>query len=277
MKYKLLAVGTDTEIFWRHRITGKPMPCIGLVGGTKQEPKPIFGGNGYAVQEDNVMAEFNVPPATDGKAFSKSIQIVLDYLKKEAAKNNCDLLIAPSAHFTKNQLAHPQAQSIGCEPDFCVWTRSENEFDVTKKKILEYLRTAGGHLHVSFSVNGKVNKELTMESKEMVIIFLDLFLGVPGTIFDRDKERKLLYGKPGAFRPKDYGVEWRVFSNWWVQKPEYREWVFSNINIAFDYMNIKNFVGKVLDRGNEIVEIINNQDELKAKRMCKSFGIALPE
>jgi hypothetical protein len=38
--------------------------------------------------------------------------------------------------------------------------------------------------------------------------------------WDKDTERRKLYGKPGAFRPKPYGCEYRVLSNAWVDKPE---------------------------------------------------------
>jgi hypothetical protein len=47
--------------------------------------------------------------------------------------------------------------------------------------------------------------------------------------WDKDKERRKLYGKPGAFRPKPYGCEYRVLSNAWVDKPEVASLLFRTI------------------------------------------------
>jgi hypothetical protein len=276
MAFKLLAVGTDTEVFFQDAQTKKPVPCIGLIGGTKEEPKPIFGGNGYAVQEDNVMAEFNIPPATTAAQFNKSIARVLVYLEKEAAKLGCKVDISASRHFTPEQLKHPQAKNIGCEPDYCVWSRAVNEFDEAKRKILDYLRTTGGHVHISYLEDEKVTNQLTIEGRELMVMGCDLTLGVPSLIFDEDHERKLLYGKAGAFRPKDYGIEYRVLSNFWVANSEYREWVFNNVQLAVNYVNDKNVLRSILDFGKQIRECINTHDTKAAKNIIATFGIPLP-
>lgn len=274
--YELLAVGTDTEVFWKDAKTGQAVPCIGLVGGTKEDPKLIFNSKqGYAVQEDNVMAEFNVPPATNAQTFSDSIGRVLEYLGKEAAKNGCQLQITPSAKFTPEQLEHPQAKAIGCMPDYCVWTRAVNEFDEAKRKILDYLRTSGGHIHASFKNKGK-DKPLSMEDREIVTMSFDLHLGVPGIMYERGDERKLLYGRAGAFRPKDYGIEWRVFSNWWVKEDVYRRWVFNQAKLAVENAGRKNYVRCMLDRGQNIIDAINNSDVELMKALMRDFNIEGP-
>jgi hypothetical protein len=58
MAIKLLMVGSDMEVFLRDNLSGVPVPVCGLIGGTKEKPKEVLGGNGFAVQEDNVMLEF---------------------------------------------------------------------------------------------------------------------------------------------------------------------------------------------------------------------------
>ncbi len=39
-------------------------------------------------------------------------------------------------------------------------------------------------------------------------------------MYDKDTERRGMYGKAGAFRPKPYGVEYRTLSNAWLSNDE---------------------------------------------------------
>lgn len=274
--YALLAVGSDTEVFFRSKVTGKPMPCIGLIGGTKQNPREILEGKGFAVQEDNVMAEFNIPPASSAVSFSADVSRVLTYLKKVADHNDAELLINSSVHFDPKELEHPQAQHIGCEPDFCVWDRTINEFDQTKKELLKTLRSSGGHVHVSYSENGKKNKDLSMEGKEFLVMSMDVFLGLPSVWLDDDKERHLLYGKAGAFRPKDYGIEYRVLSNFWVKNDALRQFVFNQTKKAVEFVGDFRWRRFLLDRSSQIIEAINTRDKKKSQMLMAESGIALP-
>ena len=60
--------GSDIEVFLVNE-KNTVIPCVGLVKGTKEKPhRPKGMPKGYAVQEDNVMLEFNVPPVrSDGR------------------------------------------------------------------------------------------------------------------------------------------------------------------------------------------------------------------
>jgi len=252
------------------------MPCIGLIGGTKENPREILGGKGYAVQEDNVMAEFNIPPAAEAISFSADVNKVLTYLKKVADGHGAELLINSSVHFDPKELEHPQAQHIGCEPDFCVWNRTINEFDQTKKELLKTLRSSGGHVHVSYSENGKKNKDLSMEGKEFLVMSMDALLGLPSVLLDEDKERHLLYGKAGAFRPKDYGIEYRVLSNFWVKNDKLRQFVFNQTKKSVEFLGDFAWKRLLLDKGLQIVEAINTRDRTKSKRLMSDFGVAIP-
>jgi hypothetical protein len=48
------------------------------------------------------------------------------------------------------------------------------------------------------------------------IKFIDYLLFDYSKKWDKDEERRALYGQRGAFRPKPYGVEYRSLSNAWV-------------------------------------------------------------
>ena len=270
-------VGTDAEVFFVHKMTKKPIPVIGLVGGTKENPKPIpllnkQYGNGCAIQEDNVMAEFNIPPCGEPGLFMNHIHVMRNWLTKEAEKHDCKLRITGSARFEKEQLFHEQAQTFGCEPDFCVWTRSENQIDRSLPD-LETLRTAAAHVHVSFLEGGK---KPSLEAKEFAVMMLDLHLGVPSVLLDDDVERRKVYGKAGAFRIKDYGVEHRVMSNYWIRENFLVQWVFQQTQLAIARLNDKAFLRFVLDSSKQIQEAINNCDKEQANVLVRSIGINLP-
>ena len=279
-EYKLLKVGTDCELFLKD-LSGHPLPVIGLLGGTKSEPRAILDEPGYAVQEDNVMAEFNIPAREDVTSFVTSINKALGYL--QAHFHELDFIqidFSASQMFDPKVLEHPQAKQIGCEPDFCAWTKTMNKID-NEHPLLAQMRTCGGHEHLSYFVNGGVP---TLEERIEFVKMQDLFQGVASVILDKDQRRKQLYGKGGAFRPKKYsdgieGHEYRVLSNFWVKTNELKEWMFNQTVECFTQINERGGYFKGMFEGtlgSMVQECINSNDESKARFLCKEFGVRLP-
>ena len=60
------------------------------------------------------------------------------------------------------------------------------------------LRSAGFHIHVGYE-NPDVDTSLSL------VRYMDVFLGIPSVVKDKDKKRRSLYGKAGCFRLTDYG------------------------------------------------------------------------
>lgn len=214
----MFTIGADPEMFLKNMDTGVLVPCIGILGGTKDEPIPVVNG---AIQEDNVMAEFNIDAADNEKAFIHNILSVRKQIRDRLKRYNLTEHIAGSAHFPTDLLLHPQAQTFGCDPDFNAWTGKQNTRPECDDKTL---RTAGGHIHVG--------AEIALKHREQTIQYMDLYIGVPSIIFDLDTERRKLYGKAGAFRPKPYGVEYRTVSNFWIETPAKIKWVYKQVGTA---------------------------------------------
>lgn len=141
------------------------------------------------------------------------------------------------------------AQVFGCEPDYNVWLQ-----DVNPRPHCDNpnLRSAGGHIHIGFNSN-----ELDFEE---VVKAMDAFVGCEMVTFDKDTNRRLLYGKAGAFRRKSYGVEYRTASNAWIQNDELKRWVYTQTQKAVEFVAS----GKKIPRkgiGEIIQKCINTSDE----------------
>src|SRR6266850_5320353 len=137
-------LGADPECFLGNS-TGV-ISGIGKIGGSKRYPMPLPLGDGFAVQEDNVALEFNIP-ASDGKdKFVSNITVAMNFL--EAAMKDAHGLqfVKESAvSFPDSELLHPHALEFGCDPDFNAWT---NERNPRPKAVDKNLRSCGGHIHV---------------------------------------------------------------------------------------------------------------------------------
>lgn len=97
------------------------------------------------------------------------------------------------------------------------------------------------HFHVGYDNH---NRETSIE----LIRTLDLFLGVPSILIDKDDRRRELYGKAGCFRFTAYGLEYRVMSGYFIDTPELIDWCFTQITKAIDFLNEGGSVEKMLVR-----------------------------
>lgn len=259
MKFKL---GCDPELFMADAI-GKLKASCGLIGGTKEAPQPLEElGAGYAVQEDNVAIEFNIPPAANAREFHDSIRKTLDLLTN-GVKSMYDFQIVnlSAASFPMEELTSRAAQEFGCDPDFNAWTGKKNPKPKATDKTL---RSCGGHVHVGYE------KHLVDETR--LIKCMDLFLGVPSVLMDKGELRKQLYGKAGAFRSKLYGVEYRTLSNFWVFGEELPNWVWRNTERA---AHAAESLLAVDDYRATILDAIDNNNKEAAGFLSNRFSLEI--
>lgn len=218
----MLQLGSDPELFLEDA-NGKVISAIGKIGGRKDKPKKVQSlGSGFAVQEDNVLLEFNVPPAKFELDWVSNHKKMLDYLTGLVGKMGLKLSNKASHSMDDDQLKHPKAFVFGCEPDFDVWNLEWN-----KKPQCDdpNLRSAGGHIHVAYD-------NPTPEKSIQLARLLDMTVGAPLALVDPDKRRAQLYGRPGAIRFKPYGLEYRTPSNYWLLNEQNVKTVFWNVSIT---------------------------------------------
>ena len=198
-------VGADVEAFLYNTRYDRAEACVGILPGTKEKPSPLKGlRKGFAVQEDNVMPEFNIPPAGDGKKFATNIANAKKGVRMLLPEHR-DLVFKPAMLFADKQLTSPQAKLIGCDPDFDAYQGGAMRRGAPP---LTKWRNAGGHIHLGGD----------FQCPDFVAaLFADLVVGLAGgTVGVRRSKRDLWYGRPGVYRPKPYGIEYRSPSCMWA-------------------------------------------------------------
>lgn len=242
-------IGADPELFLADA-TGKFISAIGKIGGTKENPKPVEElGAGFAVQEDNVAVEYNIPPCKSEALFLFNNHKMLNYLNKMVGEQyGLKLAAVPSVSFTDDQLQDYGAHIFGCDPDYNAWTLKANarpECDDLN------LRSSGGHVHVECP-------KFTKSQRVCLIRHLDFYLGSTLSFYDKDEKRRLLYGKAGAFRFKPYGVEYRTPSNFWLTKDKFMSMVYRAVEYSLSAVLNGNEVSKETQK--IILRAINEND-----------------
>lgn len=204
-KSNLAVIGADPEAFVRNGFGISH--CIDMLGGSKENPRVVVSG---AVQEDNVLFEFNVDPTDDPKQFLHNIRNVLAQGTDILIPFGLRIVPKVSSHIYDDMSDFPEkAFEFGCTPDYNAFTGEQNPRPSAENLML---RTAGGHVHIGWSHLHTV----TEQDQRNVMMMCDYLLGLPSLLEDTDSRRRELYGKAGACRLKSYGAEYRTLSNYWI-------------------------------------------------------------
>jgi hypothetical protein len=273
MSNKRFTIGCDPEFFLRERASGKLISAIPHVEGTKQDPFCLpRGGN---IQRDNVAVEIATDPADSGDQFVKHISNTLSEAVKILPAET-EIVAIPSARFDEDQLDHPEAQAFGCDPDYCAWEVAQNEPPCALDNTF---RSCGAHIHVGTTGEDENAFLLDFEKKLATVKAMDAVHGLISTILDSGEEaiaRRQLYGKPGAHRPKEYGVEYRVLSNYWLKSPVTVMMMFHLTKDVLDLVRDGKDVALVETIGEDVIrDTITKGNTEVAQRMVEQHVMPL--
>lgn len=262
MKLSNVTIGADPELFIINKKTKKVVSSVGRIPGEKGDPYVADDmPAGFGLETDNILAEFNIPPVTTGEAFVNNIEYMKQYIDKYVKNidSNLGILCAASKMVDAEQLNSEQALMFGCSPDFNVYTESENEKpDGTKTR----LRSCGLHLHCGYA-NPNIDTSLK------IIKYMDMYVGLPSVLKDKDKRRRSLYGKAGCFRLCSYGCEYRTLSGAMMKDVPTLQFVWKQTMKAIDAYNR----GFRLIPSEYIQQAINNSDSVLASKLIKEYNI----
>jgi len=246
---------------------GTFVSSIGLIGGSKQEPRQTEHG---FIQEDNVMVEVNPIPATTREQFIINHVLMMSDVEAILKPLDLEARIEATAVYDDEFLRHPLARQAGCDPDYDAWSLTPNsppDLSATN------LRSAGGHIHVGFdwANNDPFNRA------NLARVF-DIVGTLPSVLLDKNAERRSLYGKPGCHRPKSTersdpydGVELRTLSNFWLGSEELMGWAYDRVAECFVRYDEMLEVANDSEYVSTIISAINNSDEKTAAAICSEL------
>jgi hypothetical protein len=220
-------IGCDPEFFLKEG--DNYVSAHDLVPGTKYDPFPLDGG---AVQADGTAVEFNILPAGSSEEFSLNISRVLQQIR-ELVPARFSFYFRPSveydpAYFRRIPVA---ARQLGCDPDYNA-NLSGKMNKITKRP--GTLRTGAGHIHIGWGKDIEVYNPVHIKDCCEAVKYLDQTILPSESHWCDDRKRRTLYGAPGAFRPKNYGVEYRVLSNSWLRYPRLWPWLFESVTSSLE-------------------------------------------
>lgn len=259
MTKSIVLVGADPECFVTDGSTIRH--CINILGGSKNNPLPVIDG---AVQEDNVLFEFNVDPTDDAATFAARIKDVMEQGTMLLQPHGLFLQGDLSSYIYDNMDGFPEkAFEFGCTPDYNAYTGQENPRPSATNS---NLRTAGGHVHIGYSHITTVTDDLS----RAVINLCDYLLGLPSLFEDKDTRRRELYGKGGACRLKPYGPEYRTLSNYWIWSDALCQTIHERAQKAFALVDRIDTIQALVPQA-LVQEAINTNDLVSAKAYLEAI------
>lgn len=254
-------LGSDPELFLVNSKTNEIISAIGLIPGEKGTPWTEGLPEGYGLEIDNILAEFNIPPCKTREEWLHHMNFMKDFIRNFVKNINpdYDILHKASAHVNPEILNNPIAQLFGCSVSYNAYTEMPNprpEGDKTN------LRSVGVHLHVSYD-NPNVFDNINL------IKYFDAYLGIPSVIMDPDTERRSLYGKAGDFRMTSYGCEFRVLSGYFLSNNETIGFMWDQAMKAIDAYNHE----EPIPDPDVVQAVINNSDVDTARQLTIEFHL----
>lgn len=258
-----VTIGADPELFLINSKTGKVVSSIGIIPGEKGEPyRSDDMPEGYGLEIDNILAEFNIPPVMTKEGFIEAMTYMKNYIKKfiKAKDSSLDILCKASMMVDEDQLQSPEAKMFGCSVDYNAYTEEPNP---KPKGERTNLRSAGFHIHIGYD-------DCNVDTSLALIKYLDMYLGVPSVLKDNDTKRRSLYGKAGCFRLTPYGLEYRVLSSYFLSNKTTLTWVWNGICKAIEAYN----EGYALADPALVQMAINESDKELAEKLVKKYKLA---
>ncbi len=259
-------IGADPEMFIINEKTGEVVSSIGIIPGEKGAPwvDPSWP-SGFGLEIDNILVEYNIPPARSKEQFISYIEYMKSYIDEYVKNINKDygILCASSRLVAEEALDNPIAQLFGCCPDFNCYTGSPNPRPKGDKT---NLRSAGFHVHYGYD-------EPDIDHSVAMVKYFDVFLGLMSLLFDTDRKRRSLYGKAGCYRLTSYGVEYRTLSSKMAENKEMLSLIYDGVVAATQAYELN----LVMPNSTDVIDAINNSDVNSAKYILRTYKTSVPK
>lgn len=266
-----VTVGADPELFLSDTRTGSFYPACGLFGGTKDEPLASEGG-AILYHEDNVTLELGWGESKTLPAFLRRVltaQNVVQTLIREKCPEYVSVCPAPSALFS--DLSNVRgADEFGCSPDYDAYAQGAQCKSFTSRRFKRDegdWRFAGGHIHIGYDKDQGV-------PEYVAAMLCDVYLTLPTLSVDPQGLRRRYYGRPGRYRPKPYGLEYRTPSSYWFFSSALAEVVGYNAFALGKALSDEETIAEMVQQAPwlHIREVIRNEDSKAAGVILDSLA-----
>lgn len=252
-------IGSDIEYAPFNLSTSTYEPAGVLpIRGKKGRPTPLKHGG---VEIDCCGVEITPKPASNADEWVENILGLKQEV--ETIYPSHSLRCIPEIHFESEVLrATRYANTMGCSEDFNAWTEHQNPAPNAQRA--GTLRTFGGHVHIE-------------GGSPTTVVACDIILGLWSAAVDKN-DRRQLYGKAGAFRPKPYGVEYRVLSNFWCDDEARLRYVYESANYCrtLDVNGVRSAL-KRMGMTAEDMQTVINTNNLSTKDYERLLLLSFPE
>lgn len=196
---------------------------------------------------DGVQAELHPRPATCRALLGNDIANCFRNLDAMMKKKGVTADFSQNVEVSKEEMdtLTDKNKVFGCAPSLNAYSGGESKITVDPRVFRG--RSAGGHIHIGNAYQNYLNNpqyreqyraayeitkdpnnmwavahrlEKALKSSEIMVPVLDIVVGNTCVLIDRDPsniERRKVYGKAGEHRIKEYGIEYRVLSNFWLR------------------------------------------------------------
>lgn len=258
-------IGCDPELFCFDPEKGQYVSAHEWMPGTKKDPYLVTDG---ALQLDGTAVELNVDPTDDVDVFVNRIFNVVQSAYT-FLPDGIELRAKPTIHYSQPYYTSlPRAtRRIGCERDRDAWDKGILNTSPTLHVIGQC--QGGGHIHIGWTEDRDRNDKLHRAICIDLVKQLDYYVGLSTLCWDDDHTRRRGYGKPGAFRIKPYGLEYRTPSNKWAGDPKLARTAFELTMIAAERFRD----GERLfdEHGNQAKRIIESNNVAQAQEILNAI------
>jgi len=273
MKIANPTIGSDPE-YGAVDQQGIPRSVVGFLPGTKQEPFPL--NEHVSCQIDNVGAECCIPPCSTEDDFVKFMTIarVLTQQKLREQAPHLSLVSRSSQRYSDEELNSDSARLFGCDPSYCVYIGDRSHRPSPEQ--VGNLRSFGFHIHVGFKLEEGENQIPYVTN---LIRAMDIMLGVPSIIIDRDTDRRQIYGNAGDLRYrmiKDILViEYRTLGAFMHSSSELLRFCYQQTMKAIEMVN--HWQNRYELEGQIIQSAIDTGNVEQCMAICNAYNIVIPE
>lgn len=244
---KQFTIGSDPEVALIGH-TG-PVSSDGILGSKTHKHLRMELDGGFNIHEDNVMLEYNIPPASSKEQFVSFHDKALALIR-EKVPAVIDISNEFEVEYSNEIIETENAQVFGCEGDECIYPNYESVSYIPTNK-----RYAGGHIHIGYPGENEADSL-------NLIGWLDYYVGLNCVLEEPKNTRRDFYGKAGTYRRQaGIKIEYRTPSNYWIFSPEKREIMYDRVSQAVQKVNegavisaaVKNHIRQAIDTNNKFL------------------------